>query len=204
MTPPAAPRISSPIGPVATLITATTLAATGASAIVLALLAPQADREVMCVFEHPAPPAVPKLDPGNTEGGVAPPVAEQPKTPPGSSDAADPGPSRRLPHVRQAKPKVRGGLDKDIIRRVVRAHLNEVRHCYNEGLARDPALKGRVAVQFTIGPMGRVPVAAVQESSVADHAVGRCIAKAVRRWRFPKVKGGGNVVVTYPFVLTPG
>jgi hypothetical protein len=42
------------------------------------------------------------------------------------------------------------------------------------------------------------------ESTLADAEVGNCIAKAMRDWKFPKPEGGGNVVVTYPFVLQPG
>lgn len=114
------------------------------------------------------------------------------------------GRGTRVPRVRQAKADVKGALDKDIIRRVVRAHINEVRGCYNQGLVRDPNLKGRVSVQFTIGPTGNVPVAVVQESSIKDNSVAQCIAKAVKRWKFPKPDGGGNVVVTYPFVLESG
>jgi TonB family protein len=96
------------------------------------------------------------------------------------------------------------GIDKEVIRRVVRAHINEVRHCYNQGLVRDPNLMGRVAVQFTIGATGRVPVAVIHESSVKDRNVARCIAKAVQRWRFPRPRTAGHVMVTYPFVLSPG
>ncbi|MBX7078810.1 MAG: AgmX/PglI C-terminal domain-containing protein [Nannocystaceae bacterium] len=114
------------------------------------------------------------------------------------------GRGTRVPRVRQAKAEVKGAIDKDIIRRIVRAHINEVRHCYNQGLVKDPNLKGRVAIQFTIGPSGNVPVAVVQESSIKDTSVGQCIAKAVKRWTFPKPDGGGNVVVTYPFVLEAG
>ena len=114
------------------------------------------------------------------------------------------GRGTRVPRVRQAKAEVKGALDKDIIRRIVRAHINEVRYCYNQGLVRDPNLKGRVSVQFTIGPTGNVPVAVVQETSLKDGSVGQCIAKAVKRWKFPKPEGGGNVVVTYPFVLEAG
>ncbi|MEZ4381205.1 MAG: TonB family protein [Nannocystaceae bacterium] len=109
-----------------------------------------------------------------------------------------------LPVVRQAKPQIQGALDKDVIRRIVRARINEVRHCYNRGLAKDPSIQGRVAVQFSITGGGKVPTAVVVESTVADPEVGRCIAKAVRRWSFPKPDGGGSVIVTYPFVLQRG
>ena len=114
------------------------------------------------------------------------------------------GRGTRSPVVRQAKAEVQGALDKDIIRRIVRAHINEVRYCYNQALARDPNAKGRVAVQFTIGGTGKVPSAVVQETTMKDAGVGNCIAQAVRRWTFPKPEGGGSVIVTYPFVLEPG
>jgi len=108
-----------------------------------------------------------------------------------------------VPVVRQAAAEVRGGLHPDIIRRIVRAHINEVRYCYNQGLARDPALKGRVAIKYTVDLEGAVSESAVHESTLADAAVGTCIATAVRRWRFPRPEGG-VVIVTYPFVLEPG
>ncbi len=114
------------------------------------------------------------------------------------------GRGKKVPRVRQAKATVKGSLDKDIIRRIVRAHINEVRSCYNAGLLKDPSLSGKVSVQFTIAPTGKVAVAVVSSSTVSDKDVGNCIAKAVKRWKFPKPAGGGNVVVTYPFVLAPG
>jgi len=95
-------------------------------------------------------------------------------------------------------------MDKDVIRRALREHLPEVRACYEAGLAQDPTIKGRVSIQFNIGPTGGVNVAVVAESTVKDSNVSNCIAKAVKRWTFPKPRGGGNVIVTYPFNLTPG
>jgi len=111
--------------------------------------------------------------------------------------------TKRVPSVRVAKTVLDGGIDKDIIRRVVRSHLMEVRGCYNQGLVRDPNLNGRVLVQFTIGPSGSVGAAAVAESSLKDAGTGQCIAKAVKRWRFPKPTTGGSTIVSYPFVLSP-
>jgi TonB family protein len=110
----------------------------------------------------------------------------------------------RVPKVRAAIGTVSPGIDKEIIRRVIRSHLMEVRGCYNQGLVRDPNLNGRVAIQFTIGPTGSVGAAVVAETSVDDSGVGNCIAKAVKRWKFPKPDTGGSTIVTYPFVLSPG
>jgi TonB family protein len=114
------------------------------------------------------------------------------------------GRGKRVPQVRQAKAQVQGALDKDIIRRIVRAHINEVRSCYNAGLTKNPNLQGRVAVNFVITGTGKVGSSVVQESTIKDSSVGNCIAKAVKRWTFPKPRGGGNVIVTYPFNLSPG
>jgi Vault protein inter-alpha-trypsin domain len=115
------------------------------------------------------------------------------------------GRGQRVPMVRQAKAQVTGSLDKDIIRRIVRAHINEVRHCYNQGLASDPNLKGRVLVAFTIDATGTVVSAVVDESdtTLRNPLVAACIAKATKRWRFPKPAGGGVVQVKYPFILEP-
>lgn len=112
----------------------------------------------------------------------------------------------RVPTVREAKAEVVGGLDKDLIRRVVRAHVNEVRHCYNMGLTKDPNMKGRVAVQFTIGGTGKVASAVVSETDLKGEGmqVANCIAQAVRRWNFPKPASGGAALVTYPFILAAG
>jgi hypothetical protein len=98
---------------------------------------------------------------------------------------------------------VRGSLDKELVRRVVRQHLNEVRYCYEQALPRRPALAGRVVAQFTIAPTGRVLVAALQSSSLGDSAVESCIVEATRRWPFPQPAGGGIVIVSYPFQLAP-
>ena len=114
------------------------------------------------------------------------------------------GGGRRVPRVRQAKAKVEGPLDRDIIRRIVRAHINEVRHCYNIGLSKDPNFAGRVVVQFVIGGAGKVSKSAIESTTLKNPVVGQCMAKAVKRWKFPKPRGGEDVTVSYPFALSPG
>ena len=114
------------------------------------------------------------------------------------------GRGKRVPRVRQAKAKVVGALDKDIIRRIVRAHINEVRSCYNAELTKEPTLEGRVAINFVITPTGKVGSSVVEDDTMGNAKVAKCIAKAVKRWKFPKPRGGGNVVVTYPFIMSPG
>jgi len=96
---------------------------------------------------------------------------------------------------------VRGSLSKEIIRRIIRRHINEVKYCYQRDLAQNPGLSGQVIVQFTVGATGQVVTSKIQSSTLHHSGVESCIAQAVRRWLFPRPKGGGIVIVSYPFVL---
>ncbi|MEM6290562.1 MAG: AgmX/PglI C-terminal domain-containing protein [Myxococcota bacterium] len=111
---------------------------------------------------------------------------------------------RKVAKVRQGKHTVTGSLDKQIIRRIVRAHVNEVRYCYEKGLVGDPSLEGTVTIDFTISGNGKVTASSVASDSVGDGTVGTCVSKKIKRWRFPKPLGGGVVKVKYPFTFSPG
>lgn len=85
----------------------------------------------------------------------------------------------------------------DLIRGIVRRHTPEVRRCFREA---DPSLTGKLEVAFTIVEGGRVEAVAIEESSLADRAVERCVAAAVQSWTFPTiVAAAGAVAVRYPF-----
>jgi len=86
----------------------------------------------------------------------------------------------------------------------VRAHISEVRSCYSAALNRDPNLSGAVAIEFEIGPTGKIGYASVYRNDTGDATLGTCIAKLVERWNFPKPPGGSSVKVIYPFKLSPG
>nr|MCH9686743.1 AgmX/PglI C-terminal domain-containing protein [Deltaproteobacteria bacterium] len=115
------------------------------------------------------------------------------------------GRGKRVPRVRVAKAKIAGSLDRFVIKRIVRAHIGEVRRCYNAGLVNDPTLTGRVVVSFVIGRGGRVVSSAVDSdaSTLSDRTVSNCIAKVVKGWKFPRTEGDANALVHYPFVLQP-
>jgi TonB family protein len=99
--------------------------------------------------------------------------------------------------------QVRGGLPKDIIRRIVRRHLNELTFCYETELVKKPALAGRVDIQLSISGQGAVTASIVARSTTYDASLDGCIARALRLLEFPKPKYG-VVAVTYPFVLKVG
>lgn len=111
---------------------------------------------------------------------------------------------RSTPRVRPGRAEVRGSLSREIIQRVIRRHRNEVRYCYERSLQQNPTLQGRVVIRFTISATGAVTTATPTDVGAGLEDTASCIARATRRWAFPTPAGGGIVIVTYPFVLTPG
>jgi Ca-activated chloride channel family protein len=99
---------------------------------------------------------------------------------------------------------VRGSLDKEIVRRIVRNHTNELLACYHKELVAQPKLTGRVLIQLTIASSGKVIVSVVQSSTLGSPHAEACMVAAVRRWQFPPPAGGGIVLVSYPFAFTHG
>ncbi|WAS92423.1 AgmX/PglI C-terminal domain-containing protein [Nannocystis punicea] len=97
-----------------------------------------------------------------------------------------------------------GSLDKDEIRKVVKAHIQEIRACYNEGLTRKPTMAGKLTVDFEIAGGGEVSSSEIQQgSTLADAKVESCVATTVQTWKFP-APSGGSVQVSYPFEFAPG
>jgi hypothetical protein len=101
-----------------------------------------------------------------------------------------------VPDVVAGLAQVRGSCDRDLIRRVVRAHINEVRFCYERTLQSRPSLTGRVQSTFIVAPTGHVTASS---ATGLDPGVAQCIAAAVQRWTFPRCAGE----VHYPFMLVP-
>ncbi|MCK6552533.1 AgmX/PglI C-terminal domain-containing protein, partial [Myxococcota bacterium] len=98
---------------------------------------------------------------------------------------------------------IMGSLDKEIIRRVIKEHLAQIRYCYEKELTRTPGLFGKVSTEFVISAQGTVQSAEVKkgDSTLNNDEVERCITSKIRTWVFPKPKGGGVVVVKYPFIF---
>jgi len=103
--------------------------------------------------------------------------------------------------ISQGTPVVMGSLDKEIIRRVIKENLSQIRYCYERELTKSPGLFGKVQIKFIIAATGLVSNSQVEESTMKNAKVEQCIVQKVRGWRFPKPKGGGIVIVTYPFIF---
>jgi pSer/pThr/pTyr-binding forkhead associated (FHA) protein len=96
---------------------------------------------------------------------------------------------------------IQGSLSKEEIGRVIRRNLARFKYCYEKQLNANPNLQGKISVYFTIAPTGAVAQASVRETSMNDQNVESCVLTVMRSLKFPKPRGGGIVVVTYPFVF---
>jgi outer membrane biosynthesis protein TonB/pSer/pThr/pTyr-binding forkhead associated (FHA) protein len=95
---------------------------------------------------------------------------------------------------------VQGSIDREAVAKVVNAHLQEVRSCYERALLREPALAGKVVLEWTISPGGKVTTAKTKSSTLKSSAVEACILQSLKSWQFPPAKGG-IVIVSYPFLF---
>ncbi|MDP6934843.1 MAG: AgmX/PglI C-terminal domain-containing protein, partial [Myxococcota bacterium] len=101
-------------------------------------------------------------------------------------------------------PIILGALDKSLIDAVIKRHMNQIRYCYQRELTKNPSLGGKVKIRFVIAKDGTVSKASAVSSTVGSAAVDSCIATRFMRFQFPEPKGGGLVIVTYPFIFAPG
>ncbi len=97
-----------------------------------------------------------------------------------------------------------GTLSKKAIAKVVNDNKGAIRYCYESQLTRYPTLRGKVVVDFIIEPSGAVKTIKLPGNSLSNKSaaanVASCLMRMIRRWRFPKPKGG-KVRVIYPFTF---
>jgi hypothetical protein len=95
-----------------------------------------------------------------------------------------------------------GSIDKEAIRRVIRAHLREIRTCYERALQRQPDLYGKVVFSWVIAEKGRVQSARVTSSDSGLAEVADCIKTKLQTWTFPEPPPNTLAEVdSYPFVF---
>jgi outer membrane biosynthesis protein TonB len=133
---------------------------------------------------------------GDLEGGRAAKEAE-------SADA-----STGQKQEKTVKANIRGGeqqsvgmgtLDAGSISSVIRRRQSAIQNCYERVLKTNPNAGGKLVLRFTIGTRGRVTKTEVL-SDISGGSVGSCASSRVKRWRFPRPKGG-SVTVSKTFVL---
>lgn len=117
------------------------------------------------------------------------------------------GPGKRPGRIAGAttgEPILIGTLSRSEIDDVIQRNMQSIRYCYQRRLQANPELGGKLVVKFTIAADGSVSSSGIKSSSLGDPAVDRCVTGRFDRMRFPNPRGRGVVLVTYPFLFSPG
>jgi outer membrane biosynthesis protein TonB len=93
-------------------------------------------------------------------------------------------------------------VDREKLAAYVRGRKASIQACYEKELKRNPSLKGKVVVRFSITPAGRTSDIDIEENTLGNEAVASCIKTTIRGWVFP-FKPDSEVPVAYPFVFAP-
>ncbi len=101
----------------------------------------------------------------------------------------------------KSTPQAKGQLEPSVVQRIARAHVRQIRACYEAQLKITPLLSGKLTVNMTVGAPGRVMNAKVVEDTLGNPTVESCVLKDVRAWTFPSVTASSTI--TYPFVFLP-
>jgi hypothetical protein len=99
--------------------------------------------------------------------------------------------------------RIRSRLPPAVIQRIVREKYPLFRACYEDGLRRDPHLKGRISIRFVIEGDGTVSHVSNESSEIGDAEFLRCMNDRCKDLCFPQVEGG-IVTVVYPLMFSPG
>lgn len=97
-----------------------------------------------------------------------------------------------------------GSLAKEDIDKVIKRDMNAISKCYRKRLKSEPTLAGKLTIRFVITPEGTVSSAAEKSSTLDDEPVSTCVQAVFMGMRFPEPKDDGIVIVSYPFVFSPG
>jgi FHA domain len=104
--------------------------------------------------------------------------------------------------MRPGATSVSGHLPPAVIQRIIRQNFGRFRMCYEQGLARNPNLEGRVAARFVIGRDGAVSNVSNGGSDIPDSGVASCVLNAFYGLSFPAPEDG-IVTVVYPILFSP-
>ena len=96
--------------------------------------------------------------------------------------------------------KIRGGMSREDVKRVIEQHLDEITYCYETALISNPSIKGKITMEWKILMSGTVGEVRIKSSTIKSPEIYSCIKSAIKTWQFPKPVGN-EVVVSYPFIF---
>jgi hypothetical protein len=102
----------------------------------------------------------------------------------------------------KASISVSGGMSREAVLKVVTAHLDEVRDCYERELLHNPSLTGKIVLEWVIQRDGSVRYAKIAFTNIGHSSdLHICIQAQVKTWIFPKPTTNEEVVVSFPLLF---
>ncbi|MFQ5750650.1 MAG: AgmX/PglI C-terminal domain-containing protein, partial [bacterium] len=74
------------------------------------------------------------------------------------------------------------GRDQDDVQAIVVKHNSSIQYCYERELKRNPNLKGKLVIRFTITPRGTIKKVEIVSSTLNNRKVEQCVISRIRRW----------------------
>lgn len=101
-----------------------------------------------------------------------------------------------------------GTIDREAVRRVVRAHLNQIQACYTRELNKldrlhRSQLEGKVVLKWEIVEKGAAKNVKVLSTTLNNTSIEQCMRERLATWQFPEPPPGLIGEITYPFLLKP-
>jgi outer membrane biosynthesis protein TonB len=93
-------------------------------------------------------------------------------------------------------------IDQAKLASFVKARMGLIKACYENALKRNPSLKGKIAIRFTILETGALADVTPAQNGLGSPEVASCIVNTMRSWR-TQFRPSGPVTVEYPFVFQP-
>ncbi len=93
-------------------------------------------------------------------------------------------------------------IDQAKLASFIKARMGLIKACYENALKRNPNLKGKIAIRFTILETGGLADLESVTNTMGSADVSNCIMATMRSWR-TQFKPSGPVTVEYPFVFSP-
>ena len=90
----------------------------------------------------------------------------------------------------------------DEIERVFQKNKGGIFNLYNRALRKNPSLAGKVVVELTIAPSGRVTAVEVLSSELGDEKLERKLLLKIKKFKFSKANVA-EITVTYPIDFLP-
>jgi hypothetical protein len=95
-----------------------------------------------------------------------------------------------------------GTIDREAIRRVLKANERTIRTCYERQLNRNPDLFGKLVLTWDIADGGRALNVHVGSNELGNKEVADCIMDRLKTWKFPDPPANQTVEVSYPWFFS--